>query len=29
VQLRDAGIETISADLLDFGQLARLPDGEN
>jgi nucleoside-diphosphate-sugar epimerase len=28
-QLRDAGIETISADLLDFGQLARLPDAEN
>lgn len=28
-QLRDAGIETISADLLDFDQLARLPDAEN
>src|ERR1039458_7214129 len=28
-QLQDAGIETISADLLDFGQLARLPDAEN
>jgi len=25
-QLRDAGIETIQADLLDFAQLARLPD---
>src|ERR1019366_4802829 len=28
-QLQEAGIETISADLLDFGQLARLPDAEN
>ena len=28
-QLQDAGIETISADLLDFEQLARLPDAEN
>ena len=28
-QLQDAGIETISADLLDFSQLARLPDAEN
>ena len=28
-QLRDAGIETVSADLLDFDQLARLPDAEN
>jgi len=28
-QLRKAGIETIGADLLDFGQLARLPDAEN
>ena len=28
-QLQEAGIETIGADLLDFGQLARLPDAEN
>jgi nucleoside-diphosphate-sugar epimerase len=28
-QLREAGIDTISADLLDFSQLARLPDAEN
>ena len=28
-QLRDAGIETIRTDLLDFEQLARLPDAEN
>lgn len=28
-QLREAGIETFSADLLDFDQLARLPDAEN
>jgi nucleoside-diphosphate-sugar epimerase len=28
-QLQEAGIETISADLLDFSQLARLPDAEN
>jgi nucleoside-diphosphate-sugar epimerase len=28
-QLREAGIETIGADLLDFSQLARLPDAEN
>jgi hypothetical protein len=28
-QLQDAGIETISADLLDFDELARLPDAEN
>ncbi|MGA2739174.1 MAG: NAD-dependent epimerase/dehydratase family protein [Bryobacteraceae bacterium] len=28
-QLKDAGIETIRADLLDFSQLARLPDAEN
>jgi nucleoside-diphosphate-sugar epimerase len=28
-QLQDAGIETIKADLLDFGQLAGLPDAEN
>jgi nucleoside-diphosphate-sugar epimerase len=28
-QLQDAGIETIRADLLDFSQLARLPDAEN
>jgi nucleoside-diphosphate-sugar epimerase len=28
-QLRTAGIETIAADLLDFEQLARLPDAEN
>ena len=28
-QLHEAGIETIGADLLDFGQLARLPDAEN
>lgn len=28
-QLQKAGIETIGADLLDFGQLARLPDAEN
>jgi nucleoside-diphosphate-sugar epimerase len=29
VQLREVGIETIGADLLDFDQLARLPDAEN
>jgi hypothetical protein len=28
-QLQDAGIETIRADLLDFAQLASLPDAEN
>jgi len=28
-QLRDAGIETVRADLLDFAQLARLPGAEN
>jgi nucleoside-diphosphate-sugar epimerase len=28
-QLQEAGIETISADLLDFDELARLPDAEN
>ena len=28
-QLQEAGIETIGADLLDFTQLARLPDAEN
>ena len=28
-QLQQAGIETISADLLDFAQLARLPDVQN
>ena len=28
-QLQEAGIETIGADLLDFSQLARLPDAEN
>jgi nucleoside-diphosphate-sugar epimerase len=28
-QLQEAGIETISADLLDFDEVARLPDAEN
>lgn len=28
-QLQDAGVETIRADLLDFSELARLPDAEN
>ena len=28
-QLRDAGVETISADLLEFNELARLPGAEN